>query len=150
MKNEKLARALSDAGMGEFARQMKYKAKLNDTKIVEADRWFPSSKMCSVCQFVHNGLKLSDRTWVCPICGTVHDRDQNTAINLERLATVTALPAASQAAMPGADASDVLSGGKVTPVSYDFRPLEGSGQEEKKAVLITFAHLFDSRADNER
>ena len=77
MRNDRLARAFSAIGMGEFARQMAYKAKLYDTKLSEADRWFPSSKKCSVCGFVHSELKLSERVWSCPNCGTVHDRDTN-------------------------------------------------------------------------
>jgi putative transposase len=137
LKNAKLARAISDIGFGEIARQAKYKAILYGTKIIEADRWFPSSKMCSVCDFVHVDLRLSDRTWTCPNCGITHDRDINAAKNLKRLATETALPVASRPAMEcTSDMPMAVYGGKVTPVSYDVCPQEVSGQEEKTAVSI--------------
>jgi putative transposase len=130
LRNEKLARAISDVGFGEFRRQMQYKARLYDTGLVVADRWFPSSKECSECGYVMEVLPLSVRQWTCPICGTVHDRDTNAARNLKRLATVTALPVASTSAMRCTDVAYAVSGGKVTPVSHEFRLQEVSGQEE--------------------
>jgi putative transposase len=132
LKNHRLARAISDVGMGEFCRQMQYKAKLYGTRLVIADRWFPSSKMCSVCNFVHSDLTLSDRNWSCPKCGTIHDRDINAANNLKRLATETALPAASNAAMRSTDTLQTVFGGKVTPVSYD--PVRKKNQGRKMNV----------------
>lgn len=134
LKNERLARAISDIGFGEIARQLKYKARLYDTRIIEGDRWFPSSKMCSVCNFVHSGLKLSDRTWTCPDCGTNHDRDINAAINLKRLASEsrcvstakTALPVASSSVTMDADVIHAVSGGKVTPYRYPEGVLRSS------------------------
>ena len=137
LKNHRLARAISDVGMGEFSRQVKYKARLYGTKLVIADRWFPSSKMCSICNFVHSELKLSDRTWSCPNCGTTHDRDINAAKNLKRLATETALPAASNAVMRSTDTLQKVSGGKVTPVSHD--PVCKKNQGRKKNVHF-YAH----------
>jgi putative transposase len=138
MKNDRLARAISDIGMGEFARQMRYKARLYDTKVIEADRWFPSSKMCDVCGFVHSDLKLSDRIWTCPNCGTVHDRDINAAHNLKRLATATALPVASTPLKGCTDVLIALSGRKVTPVSHD--PVCKKNRGRKKSVHF-YAHL---------
>jgi putative transposase len=140
LKNDKLALALSDVGMGEFSRQIKkYKTKLYGTRLCEADRWFPSSKLCSVCKFVHGGLQLSDRVWKCPNCGTVHDRDINAAINLKQLATVeTALPVASPTVMQDADASKTPEGssvGKVTPVSYDSVLKKDQGRKTKAAKV---------------
>ena len=93
--------------------------------------------MCSICNFVHSELKLSDRTWSCPNCGTTHDRDINAAKNLKRLATETALPAASNAVMRSTDALQKVSGGKVTPVSYD--PVCKKNQGRKKNVHF-YAH----------
>jgi putative transposase len=120
LKNHRLALAISDVGFGEITRQLKYKAPLYGTTLVFADRWFPSSKMCHVCWFVHKDLKLSDREWTCPNCGVKHDRDVNAALNLKQLATVeTALPAASSGVIQGTDVAHAASGGKVTPVSYD-------------------------------
>jgi len=138
MQNDRLARAISDIGMGEFARQMAYKAKRYDTNRIEADRWFPSSKKCSVCGFVHIQLKRSDRVWTCLNCGTVHDRDTNAGENLNQLAPETALPVASSAVMQTALAEPSAAyGGKVTPVRHDIRSQRGSGQEEKEAVSVT-------------
>ena len=89
VKNRCLARAISDLGFGEFRRQIEYKAASNGVKIVVADRWFPSSKTCADCGFVVDILPLSVREWVCHICGVVHDRDVNAAINLEKLGRAT-------------------------------------------------------------
>ncbi|MEV0053391.1 RNA-guided endonuclease TnpB family protein [Saccharopolyspora shandongensis] len=80
--NRRLARAVSDAGFAEFARQLDYKADWYGCRIWKADRWFPSSKMCGDCGRVNQGLVLADRTWVCPDCGVLHDRDDNAAGNL--------------------------------------------------------------------
>lgn len=81
-KNGNLANDIADSGWGEFARMMQYKA--GDARFVKADRWFPSSKMCSKCGAVNHALKLSERTFICPSCGTMIDRDLNAAVNLSR------------------------------------------------------------------
>jgi putative transposase len=83
VKNHKLARAISDASMSEFRRQIEYKAKWNGVAVVIASRFFPSSKKCSECGRINVALTLSDREWVCE-CGVAHDRDLNAAINLVR------------------------------------------------------------------
>lgn len=102
LKHEKLARAISDVGMGEFRRQMIYKAQRYDTTLILADRWFPSTKLCSSCGEKNESLTLKDREWTCQSCGTHHDRDINASINLKRLAPVTtALPVASFAGNSG-------------------------------------------------
>lgn len=148
LKNHKLALALSDVGIGEVLRQIRYKSALCSTQIVEADRWFPSSKTCHLCGFVHAGLKLSDRIWTCPDCGTRHDRDVNAARNLKQLATVkTALPVASPSVTQDADVSGVPgmvgSAGKVTPVSDDSVLKKDQGGKRKEAeVLYTLSSTF--------
>ena len=86
VKNRRLSRALSDASMGEFHRQLRYKAEWRGVKIVEADRFYPSSKRCSRCGDVKETLSLSERTFVCNKCGLVEDRDLNAALNLKHLA----------------------------------------------------------------
>jgi putative transposase len=83
--NHKLARAISDQGFGEIRRQLEYKVEPAGGKVVVADRWYPSSKTCSLCGHKLEALPLSVRTWTCPGCGTVHDRDQNAAQNLKQL-----------------------------------------------------------------
>jgi putative transposase len=85
IKNHSLARSVSDAGWGEFRRQLEYKTAWYGSRLVVADRWFPSSKLCSDCGYKLEKLPLSIREWGCPSCGVVHDRDTNAAINLERL-----------------------------------------------------------------
>jgi putative transposase len=84
VKNRRLARAISDAGFGEFVRQLDYKADWYGSTVWRADRWFPSSKTCGnpTCGRVNRALALADRVWTCPGCGTVHDRDDNAAGNL--------------------------------------------------------------------
>lgn len=63
-----------------------YKAEAYDITLVKADRFFPSSKTCHVCGFIKKDLKLKDRTYRCPVCGEVIDRDVNAAINLANYA----------------------------------------------------------------
>ena len=86
LKNHRLARSISDASFTEFRRQLKYKAEWYGGQVVVIDRFFPSSKTCSVCGYINDGLTLPDRTWTCPQCGTIHDRDLNAAKNIERQA----------------------------------------------------------------
>lgn len=81
-KNRRLARAVSDAGFGEFVRQLEYKAGWYGSRVWKADRWFPSSKTCGCCGRINRGLALGDRTWVCTGCGVLCDRDHNAAGNL--------------------------------------------------------------------
>ena len=88
MKNHKLARAIGDVGMAEFRRQIEYKSVWAGVEVLVADRFFPSSKTCSVCGAINHSLKLSDRKWTCS-CGVVHDRDMNAAINLRNCSTVS-------------------------------------------------------------
>lgn len=134
MANDKLARALSDVGFGMIRRQMEYKAKRYDTRLVIADRWYPSSRLCSVCGWQHEELTLKDRQWTCPNCGTDHDRDLNAALNLKRLATETALPVASPSGNGGTTTEGVSAVvGKVTLVRHEVGPQGASGQEENRA-----------------
>lgn len=84
--NKRLAKAVSDSGMGEIRRQIEYKAGWIGTDVVVADRWFPSSKTCSNCGSIREDLTLSDRVFSCNECGLVIDRDHNAALNLAGLA----------------------------------------------------------------
>ncbi|MEA3225095.1 MAG: RNA-guided endonuclease TnpB family protein [Planctomycetota bacterium] len=86
LKNHKLAKAISDVAFSEFHRQLEYKAAWRGGSVVKADRWFPSSKMCSACGHIMETLPLSVREWTCPKCGAVHDRDRNASINLKQYA----------------------------------------------------------------
>ena len=80
--NRKLSRAISDAAWGELARQITYKQAWRDGQVVQADRWFPSSKTCSSCGTLRKDLTLKDRTFECHSCGHKLDRDLNAAVNL--------------------------------------------------------------------
>lgn len=77
LANDKLARAISDVGFGMFRSQIEYKAKRYGTRLIIADRWYPSSRLCSACGEKNEALTLKDREWTCPACGTHHDRDHN-------------------------------------------------------------------------
>jgi putative transposase len=79
MKNHCLAGAVADASFYEIRRQLEYKAGWYGRTVKYLDRWFPSSKTCSECGFIKQDLKLKDREWNCPRCGTHHDRDLNAA-----------------------------------------------------------------------
>ena len=136
LANDKLARAISDVGFGMFRSQIEYKAKRYGTRLIIADRWYPSSRLCSVCDWKNEVLTLRDREWTCPQCGTHHDRDLNAALNLKRLATETALPVASPSSNGGAAAGMVpATAGKVTPVRYECGEQDTSGQEKNCAHL---------------
>ena len=82
MKNRHLAKAIGELGLRKFIDMLKDKASLNGKMVVEVGRWFPSSKMCHRCGYVYKGLTLSERQWKCPVCGEVHNRDRNAAINI--------------------------------------------------------------------
>jgi len=82
MKNHKLAKAISDVCWSTFITTLTYKSLWNDKQVIHIDRFFPSSKTCSVCGWIKQDLTLKDREWICPKCGTNHDRDKNAAINI--------------------------------------------------------------------
>ena len=86
LKNRKLAKALSDAALGGFLEKLTTKAKALGIPIVQADRFFASSKTCSACGYKKDDLTLSDRQYHCSHCETSIDRDVNAAINLRTLA----------------------------------------------------------------
>ena len=77
-----LAMAVSDAAMGELGRQVKYKAGWYGLELVEADRWFASTKTCSGCGNIKAEMGLGERVYECHLCGMQLDRDVNAAINL--------------------------------------------------------------------
>lgn len=81
MKNRHLAKAVQEQCFYEFYRQIQYKCNWNNIEFVVADRFFPSSKLCSCCGNIKKDLKLSDRTYICE-CGNVIDRDYQASVNL--------------------------------------------------------------------
>jgi len=82
VRNHNLAASISDCGWGMFTNFLAYKLERKGAKLVEIDRWFPSSKLCSNCFYEMDEMPLDIREWTCPNCGTHHDRDGNAAINI--------------------------------------------------------------------
>lgn len=82
VRNPKLAKSISDVGWGTFTNFLAYKLERRGGKLVEIDRWFPSSKLCSNCFCQIGEMPLDVREWTCPHCNTHHDRDGNAAANI--------------------------------------------------------------------
>lgn len=82
MKNRHLSKTIQQQGFYEFRRQIEYKSELNNIPVIIADRFFPSSKLCSCCGNIKKDLKLSDRIYKCE-CGNIIDRDFQASLNLK-------------------------------------------------------------------
>ena len=82
LRNHHLAKAIQEVGFYKLKETLVNKALINDKQVVFIDRFYPSSKTCSVCGYKKRDLRLIDREWVCPKCGTKHDRDINAAMNI--------------------------------------------------------------------
>lgn len=90
-RNHHLAQSVADASFGLFLTMLEYKCKWYGVNFVKIDRFAPSSKTCGKCGYVYKGLKLNERSWTCPDCGTRHDRDYNAACNIKEFG-LKALP----------------------------------------------------------
>ena len=77
-------RKVNDLAFGLFMQKLEHVAAKYGTEVVKIDRFYASSKTCSVCQYVSEFLTLDQRKWTCPQCGTVHDRDLNASVNILR------------------------------------------------------------------
>lgn len=97
-KNRFLAKSIADASWSEFVRQLEYKAQWYGRRLIGIDRWYPSSKRCSDCGHTAAKMPLDVREWVCPRCGSLHDRDVNAARNI--LAAGLAVSAHGEAVSP--------------------------------------------------
>lgn len=83
MRNHRFAKYIGDVSWSEFVRQLEYKCRWYQKELVKVDRHYPSSQLCSVCGFQYTQAKdLNIRSWMCPGCGTIHDRDINAATNI--------------------------------------------------------------------
>ena len=82
LKNHNLAKSIQDASFSTFCNMIKYKAEQKNRIYLKIDRFFPSSKLCHHCGLKYTGLKLDERFWICPKCGTYLDRDKNAALNI--------------------------------------------------------------------
>ena len=118
-RNHHLAQAVGDASFGTFLTLLEYKCSWYGVNLIKIDRFAPSSKTCGQCGYVYKGLKLSERSWTCPECGTYHDRDFNATCNIKEFG-LKALPSER---------------GKVKPVdcpTVDDRPRVLKSRDRKK------------------
>lgn len=122
-----LNRAIHDAGWGEFTRQLAYKAEWYGRELVKVDAFFPSSQLCSGCGHINPAVKdLKVRAWVCPVCGAVHQRDPNAAINILNVTLQTVGWDAPEPATPVASAC----GEQIRPSVAFVRPGHSSLKQE--------------------
>jgi putative transposase len=110
VRHRRLARAISDTGMGELRRLLAYKAGWYGCELVTADPFFPSSKTCSACGWVKAKLTLAERIFCCEACGLVLDRDLNAARNLAKLVESVAQSGWETRNARGADRKPQLAG----------------------------------------
>ena len=89
----KLGKSTNDNGFGMFRTMLEYKLTSQGKTFVKIDRWYPSSKTCSVCGLIKDDLTLADRSWTCSGCGTTHNRDRNAAINIRNVGLLGLYPA---------------------------------------------------------
>ena len=83
IKNHRLAKSISDVSWSKFKNMLEYKAFTYGCEVIKVPRFYASSQICSDCGFQYEGTKdLSVRQWICPKCGSHHDRDVNAAINI--------------------------------------------------------------------
>ncbi len=82
LSNDNLSKHIADSSWNKFLQYLYYKAQFYGRQIIEVDTFYPSSKLCNICGYKKEDLKLSDREWICPVCGTRHDRDVNAGKNL--------------------------------------------------------------------
>lgn len=119
LANHKLAKSIADSGWGMLGRLCEYKAEWYGSQILRADRFYPSSKTCSVCGYVSHDLTLSDRFWTCGSCGAHHDRDINAAINLLHKTTA----GAAESSRPGRGCkTDLPNGGTHASRNREAQP----------------------------
>ena len=86
VKNHCLAQSISDSGWGMFTDMLAYKSEWYGKNLLKIGRFDPSTKLCSKCGYINHDITLADREWICPVCGTKHDRDENAAINIKTFA----------------------------------------------------------------
>ena len=133
LRNHHLAQAVGDASFGMFLTLLEYKCRWYGVNLIKIDRFAPSSKTCGKCGYIYKGLKLSERSWTCPECGTHHDRDFNAACNIKEFG-LKALPTER---------------GKVKPVDcplVDDRPRALKSNDRKKQEKRGGIGTFEAHA----
>jgi len=123
LRNHHLARSIADMSFHEFRRQLEYKAAARGGQVIVADRWYPSSKMCSVCHGYTEDLTLSTRQWTCSSCGSKHNRDVNAAINLKNLAVSSTVSACGEEGAGG----DLMTAVKPASMKQEISPIATYG-----------------------
>lgn len=131
VRNHNLAKAISDVGWGTFTNFLAYKLERNGGRLIEIDRWFPSSKLCSNCFYQIGEMPLDVREWTCPHCGTHHSRDGNAAINI-RAEGIRIIKA---------------EGSAVSAVGGEIRPKLGRKSKLRHSPLITEADTISGTPD---
>lgn len=83
IKNHNLAKSIADCSWYELTRQLEYKAEWNNRQYIKVDTFYASSQLCGCCGYKNTDVKnLAIRKWICPVCGTKHDRDLNASQNI--------------------------------------------------------------------
>jgi putative transposase len=129
VRNHKLSKAISDTGWGTFVNFLSYKLERSGGKLIEINRWFPSSKLCSNCHYQISELPLDVRTWACPSCGTYHDRDGNAAMNI-RAEGIRMLSSSGT--------------GEANANGEDVRPIRGRKSKMRQSSVKLEAHTLPS------
>ena len=131
-----------DTSWSTFVKRLEEKAKHNNCLVIKADRFYPSSKTCNHCGYINKDLKLSDRKWICPECGTEILRDQNAALNLKENAIKilleeikSSLLMEHEEVMSVEDIEVNLFNGEIYGVSYEAENLRSDSQEKKPLSL---------------
>ena len=108
MQNREMFEHIADAAFGTFLRQLEYKCEYYGKTLIRVPRYFASTKICNICGYKNNKIRLSDRRWTCPVCGVRHDRDLNAANNI--------LESGIQIYMEAMGTSPVVCGDSISPV----------------------------------
>lgn len=131
MKNHHLSNAISSVAWNEFVRQLAYKAEWNGKNLIFIGRFEPSSKTCSCCGYVKKDLTLNDRHWVCPQCGTSHDRDVNAAINIRNFGLHPQALVAIENKIP--EVTGINTGGEGNDTSHPVKRQDNKSCERSNA-----------------
>ncbi len=128
-----LNRGILDTAPGELRRQLAYKCQWYGSRLVVANRWFPSSKTCSSCKMVKTKLSLSERVFACEACGLVIDRDHNASLNLRDLVDHVAASGAETRNGRGGERSQAGDAGRCSPVNRQA----GSPPGHKSGTVVS-------------
>ena len=136
MKFSHNAKNYLDTSWSTFVRRLEEKARYNNCIVIKSDRFYPSSKTCNHCGYIKKDLKLSDRKWICPECGTEIIRDQNAALNLKENATRTVVDSLKstllmehEEVMSVEDIEVNLFNGEICGVSFEAESLKSDFQK---------------------